>query len=534
MGYAKITRDLTERMLAEESLQRSEEQFRLLVQSVTDYAIFMLDVEGHVSSWNAGAERIKGYLPDEIIGEHFSRFYTPEDREADIPGMALETARRTGRYASDGRRVRKDGTEFEASVVIEAVQNDRGELIGFAKITRDISERVLAQQELEVAREALFHSQKMDAVGQLTGGVAHDFNNFLMAITGSLELLRNRLPQDPLMHKLLDNAVLAAGRGALLTQRMLAFARSQQLHVVPVDIPEMVSGMADLLQRSLGSAWTIETRFPLEVSAISADLNQLEMALLNLVVNARDAMPGGGVITIQISERTLREDEVGELVAGQYVGLSITDTGIGMEATTLTRATEPFFTTKDVGKGTGLGLSMVHGIARQLGGALVLKSEPGEGATAEIWLPVAAPGVDDAVAGPVSLPDNAGEPLTIVVVDDEAVILMNTVMMLEEMGHTVFEAGSGEEAIGIVRSKPEIDLVITDYAMPDMNGVQLVEQVISDRPGMPVILATGFSGLTANPDPRFQRLGKPYDGIDLKKAVDKAMGEQRSSRSLGR
>jgi PAS domain S-box-containing protein len=393
LGYAKITRDLTERRAAEQSLRNSQEQFRLLVQSVTDYAIYMIDSEGHVSSWNAGAERIKGYTPDEIIGSHFSRFYTAEDVESGLPDNALETARSTGRFEAEGTRIRKDGTEFRASVVIDAIWNDAGELIGFAKITRDVTERDAAQRALERAREALFQSQKMDAIGQLTGGIAHDFNNLLMAILSSLELLGKRLPADPMMQKLVNNAVQGAERGATLTQRMLAFARRQELTTISVDIPKTVMGMADLLQRSLGPAWSIETRFPLNIDAVSADINQLEMALLNLVVNARDAMPDGGTITIQAREHPVRDRESPHLKAGKYVNLSVTDTGIGMDAATLARAMEPFFTTKGVGKGTGLGLSMIHGFADQLKGTFLLKSKLGEGTTAEIWLPTAAEGV---------------------------------------------------------------------------------------------------------------------------------------------
>ena len=202
VGFAKVTRDLTERKLAEEALRQSEQQFRLLIQSVTDYAIYMLTPDGRVSSWNAGAERIKGYLPEEIIGEHFSRFYTEEDRQAGVPQTALETAAREGRFEKEGWRVRKDGSQFMASIVIDAIRAPDGKILGFAKITRDITERREAERALQEAREALFQSQKMDAVGQLTGGVAHDFNNLLMAVLGSLELVRKRLPADPKMMRL--------------------------------------------------------------------------------------------------------------------------------------------------------------------------------------------------------------------------------------------------------------------------------------------------------------------------------------------
>jgi PAS domain S-box-containing protein len=524
LGYAKITRDLTERRAAEQHLRRSEDQFRLLVQGVTDYAIYMLDVNGNVSSWNAGAERIKGYAPSEIIGQHFSRFYTDEDREAGVPTKALETARRTGRFASDGQRVRKDGTRFDASVIIDAIRNDAGELIGFAKITRDVTERLAAQRELEQAREALFQSQKMDAIGQLTGGVAHDFNNLLMAVLGSLELIGKRLPDDSVLQKLLNNAVQGAQRGATLTQRMLAFARRQDLYAERVDIPKMVVGMSDLMQRSLGPAWTIDTHFPLNVSAVDADANQLEMALLNLVVNARDAMPDGGTVTIQTCEHDVEEGEAGKLRAGRYVSLSVTDTGTGMDADTLARAMEPFFTTKGVGKGTGLGLSMVHGIAEQLNGKFQMKSELGNGTTAEIWLPVASAEPTIAVDMTQPEPQSDGQPLTILAVDDDGIILMNTVALLEDMGHTVFEANSGAEALEIFKSTHAIDLIVTDYAMPGMTGVELAELICAEKPGTPVVLATGYGELPSDANLNMRRLGKPFNQMDLRRSVAEAVG----------
>lgn len=264
VGFAKVTRDLTERRAAEADLRRSQEQFRLLVQGVTDYAIFLLSLEGTVASWNAGAERIKGYKPEEAIGQHFSIFYTAEDRATGAPAAALETARRDGRFEKEGQRVRKDGRKFWANVVIDAIRDGEGVLIGFAKITRDITERKRAEETIERTREALVQSQKMEAIGHLTGGVAHDFNNLLMAIQGSLEMMKRRMPSsDSQMHQFIDNALQGAQRGAALTQRMLAFARRQELKLQPVNVTDLINGMADLLRSSLGSAIQIETRFSL-------------------------------------------------------------------------------------------------------------------------------------------------------------------------------------------------------------------------------------------------------------------------------
>ena len=302
LGYSKITRDLTERRIADEALRLSEERFRLLVQSVTDYAIYMLDPEGRVTNWNTGAQRIKGYRPEEIIGEHFSRFYTEEDRAAGLPALGLETAARVGRFEKEGWRLRKDGSRFWANVVIDPIRNESGKLIGYAKVTRDVTERRDSQRALEAAREALQQSQKMEAVGQLTGGIAHDFNNLLMAILGSLELIQKRLPPNSNLETLLDNVKQAAQRGATLTQRMLAFARRQELTPEAVDIPQLVHGMSDLLQRSLGPSIVLKTHFPSALGQVHADSNQLEMSLLNLAVNARDAMPEGGSIIIAARE----------------------------------------------------------------------------------------------------------------------------------------------------------------------------------------------------------------------------------------
>jgi PAS domain S-box-containing protein len=520
-GFAKITRDMSERREAADTLRRSEEQFRLLVQAVTDYAIYMLDAEGRVASWNPGAQRIKGYTPDEIIGEHFSRFYTPEDRARGEPARALETARRNGSFEKEGWRVRRDGSRFWASVVVDPVRNERGEIIGFAKITRDISERRTAQIALDQARDALMQSQKMEAVGQLTGGIAHDFNNLLMAVLSSLELVRKRLPEDPKVLALIDNAVHGAERGAALTQRMLAFARRQDLKLGAVDVPVLVRGMTDLLQRSLGPSIQIETRFPLALSAVRADPNQFELALLNLALNARDAMPDGGPLVFAAREEDVATANAMGLAAGRYVCLSTIDSGMGMDEATLAHAAEPFFTTKGVGKGTGLGLSMVHGLAEQSGGCLVLDSRPHEGTTAEIWLPVAG----DIDAEQPRIPAPAGrdaqrEPqLVILAVDDDELVLSNTVAMLEELGHRPLGATSATQALAILRAAPHVDLVMTDQAMPGMTGVELATTIKAEWPDMPVVIATGFAELSGTAGTRFNKLAKPFKLDDLARVV---------------
>jgi PAS domain S-box-containing protein len=520
VGFAKITRDLSERRKGEEALRLSEERFRLLVQSVTDYAIFMLDRDGRVANWNPGAERIKGYTPDEIIGQHFSRFYTEADRAADLPARALRTAAAEGRWESEGQRVRKDGTVFWAHVVIDPIRDQQGEVIGFAKVTRDITERKEAQRRLEQASAALFQSQKMEALGQLTGGIAHDFNNLLMAVLGSLELLRKRLPYDPAHVTLLENAMQGAQRGATLTQRMLSFARRREMNLEPVDVTELIRGMRGFLQRAIGPAYRVQVRFPPGLPLVMTDPAQLESALLNLAVNARDAMPEHGVITVSATAETVSGGS-DTLAPGEYVRLAVADTGEGMDEATLARATEPFFTTKGVGKGTGLGLSMVHGLAAQSGGRLDVRSRLGEGATVEIWLPAAAA---DAKVRDVERGSDAGlsgelRPLRVLAVDDDTLVLTNTVALLEDLGHQVLHAKSGKEALEALKTHPDVDLVITDQVMPRMTGLQLCEEIYKLHPELPVLIATGFAEMPSGAGHRAPRIAKPFTQRELADAV---------------
>jgi PAS domain S-box-containing protein len=521
IGAAAYDRTSAERAQREaDALRRSEERFRLLVEGVADHAIFMLEPDGRVGNWNLGASRLTGY-GENVVGTSYAIFHTEEDCEAGLPARALLEAEREGKSATEGWLVRKDSSRFWAETTIVAVRHESGEIAGFAEIVRDVSERRRAQEALDRAREALAMSQKMETIGQLTGGVAHDFNNLLAAVLGSLELLKKRLrTDDQKVQRLVDTAMQGALRGASLTQRMLAFARKQDLKPVVVDVPRLVRGMASLLK--FGAGIQIETLFPMDLPNVKVDANQLELAILNLAVNARDAMPNGGLITI--AARKERNDE--DCGAAGYVALSVSDTGYGMDPATLERAQEPFFTTKGVGRGTGLGLSMVQGLAEQSGGRLILKSRLGEGTTAEIWLPVAetteatAPHAEIALAAP-----HASRRLAVLVVDDDLLVLENTAAMLEDLGHDVVEARSGEEAVALLRDAGAVDLVITDYAMPGMTGLQLADHLALERPGTIVLLSSGYAELPKDERSNLPRLSKPFDQAALAVAIEAALRE---------
>ncbi|TRL38765.1 PAS domain-containing sensor histidine kinase [Rhizobium straminoryzae] len=501
----------------------TDDHYRLLINALTDHAIYMVDPLGYVASWNPGAERVKGYSAHEIIGQHFSTFYTPEDRAAGEPQRGLQAARRDGRFEKEGWRVRKNGERFWANVVIDAIHDDQGMLLGFAKITRDISDKHAAQIQLSQAREELFQAQKMEAIGQLTGGIAHDFNNLLTAILGSLQMLQKRLPPDPQTTPLVTNAIRGAERGAALTQRLLAFARRQELDVRPVDVRDLVEGMVELARRSLPPNVMIDIDCDAGLPAVMTDVNQLETALLNLIVNARDAMPGGGLIRV-----TARAQEItrcaGKLTPGLYVALCVIDDGEGMDAETLARASTPFFTTKGVGKGTGLGLSMVQGLTEQSGGELRLTSLPGAGTTVTLMMPgleraaEATMRTEDARTMMQDTPD-AGRALTVLAVDDDALVLMNTGMMLEDLGHTVIEAYNGADALAVVESGREIDVVITDHSMPRMTGAELAGRIRQLRPHLPIVLATGYAELPSGEGTHLPRLPKPFTQQQLRELL---------------
>jgi PAS domain S-box-containing protein len=378
-----ITLDLTPRKRAADALRRSDEQISRFIQSTTDCAVFLLDVKGRVESWSIPAAKMMGFRSNEMIGQSFGMLYTPDAQSNGAAPRMLDVASRRGRFEGEGWRVRGNGERFWAHVVIDAVRDQTGVLTGFVKSVRDLTVVRKAAVAAEASRVGSLQSQKMETMGRLTVGVAHDFANLLMVVLGGLEIVQRRLPPDPTFSPLLENAVQAAHRGRLLTQRLLGFARRQELRPEAINLAALVRGMFDLFQRTLGVLVTLETNLPADLPDVFADPNQLELAILNLATNARDAMPDGGVISITAGHARGGPD------GGEQICISITDQGEGMDAETLDRANEPFFTTKEAGKGTGLGLSMVRAFAKQSGGRFCLKNGPGGGTVAELWLPAA-------------------------------------------------------------------------------------------------------------------------------------------------
>jgi PAS domain S-box-containing protein len=489
IGFAKITRDITESMRARQALLDSERRFRILVEGVTDYAIFMLDPDGCVSNWNPGAERIKQYKAQEIVGQHFSQFYTPEDRENGLPERALNTARAEGRFEAEGWRLRKDGTRFWAMVVIDAIRSEDGTLIGFAKITRDRTEHRLAQEQIEQAQHALFQAQKMEAIGQLTGGVAHDFNNLLTVIVSSLDLLRRRV-SEPRDVRIVENALLAAERGSQLTHQLLAFARRQALRPEAHNPNLLIDTFEAILRRGAGENIRFEIQLAPNMHQVIVDPTQFEAALLNLVVNARDASAGEGRILVT-TEVVVFDQPRGLMLStvepGTYVRTSVRDAGSGMPPDVLARACEPFFSTKEVGKGTGLGLSQVYGFAAQSNGHIDINTSIGEGTTVSIYLPAGDPIV---AAAEEEAQSRSG---TALIVDDDEQVMNVAVEMFSSLGYDVLTANDAAEALNILMRERTIDVLFSDVVMPrGMNGIELAREARMLRPDMKIVLASGY------------------------------------------
>ena len=475
----------------------------------------VIDEEGTFRRVNPATAAILGWTEEEMLGRNVFDFIHSDDIEATMG--ALEHARGDVLPSFENRYRAKDG----GLRTIAWVAAPEGELI--YAYGRDVTVEKLRQAELDAAQEALRQSQKMEAMGQLTGGVAHDFNNLLTPIVGSLDMLQRKGLGGDREQRLIAGAMQSAERAKTLVQRLLAFARRQPLQPVAVDVARLVTGMADLIASTSGPQIKVLVQAPDGLPPAQADPNQLEMALLNLAVNARDAMAeGGGTVRITASAEEVRGPHPARLRPGEYICLSVADTGAGMDEATVARAIEPFFSTKGVGKGTGLGLSMVHGLASQLGGALTIRSRPELGTNVELWLPRSD--VDPYSAMPTArapeLTEARGRAL---LVDDEQVVRMSTEDMLSDLGYTVIEAASGEEALRLIRGGEYFDLIVTDHLMPGISGTDLAREVRRARHGMPVLLVSGYAE-AEGVDPDLPRLTKPFRKDELASSLALLLG----------
>lgn len=502
-----------------------EQRFQLLVDGVRDYALFMLDPDGYISSWNSGAQRIKGYTADEVMHTHFSRFYMDDERQAGVPDRALAIATAEGRYEQEGWRLRKDGSRFWASVVIDAIRNDNGDLLGFAKITRDMTERRQTADALEHARSRLVQAQKMEAIGQLTGGIAHDFNNILAVIINSLDLLALRMATSPDL-SFVEKAQRAAERGANLTRQLLAYARRQPLQPEKQDLNALVSGFEEILRRACPESIVFELILAQQLQTVLLDSQQFETALLNLVVNARDAMPDGGTISIRTENVAFdQRNAPGCLVPGDYVRVALSDTGHGMTNEAVQHAFEPFFTTKAPGKGSGLGLSQVYGFVAQSGGDVTIDTALGDGTTVTLYFPAVAADVEESseetTTAPVEPRLHAGK---VLIVEDNPDVMEVSVEIFRGLDFEVLTASNGMAAIDMLKRTRDIDVLFTDVVMPmGMNGIELARFTRKLCPDIHIILASGYPIPVLAADygalDEFAFIGKPYRWTELLEQV---------------
>lgn len=519
IGFAKVTRDVSLRRAAQAALRESERQFRLLLESVTDYALFMLDPNGNVVSWNAGARRIKGYTADEIAGLHFSRFYTEADRAAGLPARALQVAATQGRFEAQGWRVRKDGSRFWANVIVHPILNEKGNLAGFAKITQDITEKRDAEIALQKAEEHRGRAQRMEALGHLTGGVAHDFNNLLMVIGGFTQTLKKLAGQDPKGLRAVEAIELAVEKGQSLTRQLLTFSRRQTLNPVVTGIAERVEAFAKMLGSSKADKAKLIADIPSDIWPVKADISEFELALLNITLNARDAMPEGGVVTITAENVQLKHEDDPSQLEGDFVAVTIADTGAGIPDEILPRVFDPFFTTKGGKKDSGLGLSQVHGFAHQSGGTVTIESKLGQGTRVTLYLP-RAKALPEKVAEEAAIqPIGGGKAL---LVDDNRDVLEVSALYLRELGYEVDTMDSAPPALKAV-DREKYSLVVSDIVMAGMDGIDLAQAIRKKQPSMPIVLVTGYSRIPASVGEEFVLVRKPYQLEDLSRAVSTAI-----------
>jgi PAS domain S-box-containing protein len=487
-----------ERDSALRRLEETEERFRLLVNGVTDHAIYMLDPTGRVSTWNTSAERMEGYREQEILGRHFSIFYTQQDRDAGLPARSLETAARDGRFEAEGLHIRKDGSHFWANAIINPLRDETGWLIGYAKVVRDITERRQSEEALRESQSAVAQLQKMDTIGQLAGGIAHDFNNLLTIVLGGASLLERdaELLESGDAREIVTTIADAAQRASTLTQQLLAFSRKQTLAPLVTDANRLITQMSELLRRTLGETVAIETVLAGGLWKTNVDTNQLENAILNLAVNARDAMPDGGKLTLETGNVYLDDAYAAahaEVKPGQYIMVAVSDTGIGMTEDVMRRAFEPFFTTKGEGRGTGLGLSQVFGFVKQSGGHVKIYSEVGHGTTVKIYLPWHPANGAVAVVPELSYAIIPRGSETLLVVEDHDGVRGYVTNALGHLGYRVLGAPDGRRALDLLAEHSNIDLLLTDVGLPGLNGRQLAEQARQRLPTLKIVFMTGYA-----------------------------------------
>jgi PAS domain S-box-containing protein len=525
-----IGRDITAQKEAADALRESELHFRLLVDAVVDYAIYMLDPNGIVSSWNSGAQRIKGYRESEIIGHHFSEFYTEEDRLAGVPERALAQAASGTPFEAEGWRVRKDGSRFWASIALNAIRDETGTLIGFAKVTRDITERRQSQEGLRRAQERLAQSQKLEMLGQLTGAIAHDFNNLLMVVGANTQMVKRRLVDPPSL-RAVEAVEHAASRGETLTRRLLTFSRRQPINPIVIDIHERLAASREILATSAGTEIELRFELPDQIWPVLVDVPEFEMALVNIVVNARDAMPDGGTVSIAGGNVRLTPVDALDDLTGDFVALSITDTGTGIDPDLLARVFEPFFTTKGPDKGTGLGLSQVYGFARQSNGTVRVTSDEAEGGTTvTIYLPRAT-GIVVAPTAAQRDEEHQHGAERILLVEDNPEVQEVTTAFLEELGYRVSVAENADAALAHLAAEKDIRLVFSDIVMPgEMNGVALARRIRSTYPDIAVLLTTGYAPQQDLIDDTLAIIRKPYRLATLSSALRDALDRTRRDR----
>ncbi len=518
-GFAVVVRDVTVPAARQEALLESERQFRLLVEGVTDYALYMLDPNGNVTSWNTGAQRIKGYEADEILGQHFSRFYIERDRAAGVPARTLQVAAAEGRFEAEGWRVGKNGQPFWAHVIIDSIRDNSGNLTGFAKITRDITEKHYSGIALQKVQDQKGRAQRMEALGHLTGGVAHDFNNVLMVIGGFAQTLKKIAGGDPKGARAIEAIELSVQRGQSLTRQLLTFSRRQTLNPVVTGVAERIESFSKMLGSSNADPVKLIVDVAPDTWPVMADTGELELALLNVTLNARDAMPDGGVLTITAENVQLQREATPAEVEGEFVAITIADTGTGIPEEILSNVFDPFFTTKSRSKGSGLGLSQVYGFAHQSGGAVTIESKVGHGTQVILYLPRTKTPPEKKAGAAVPHVAGGGKAL---LVDDNRDVLEVSALYLQELGYQVDTMDSAQPALEAF-GREKYALVVSDIVMAGMDGIDLAEAIRLRQPDMPIVLMTGYSRIPASVGEQFVLVRKPYNLADLSCAVSTAI-----------